>query len=429
MLVKTIKGSFACFIALAMAFGNPWDPGSFTLPIPEARAAGTCPKEPDQGKMKDINCSGVPESEKQQCEQCNQTISQQKQQLEKVKGIKASCEKVDAGCSKSVGASPGGVSNIRTGHGETSGMNSGASSCLNQKAGLNTQAKAAGDKCSKALKSCSKYAEAKDMKKMCEDLSKDAAKKAADNKKSAEETDKNAKKAGDNEKKGESAGGMPQMPQIPQQGGGDNPSQTPTDYPTANSEGASSSTAAQIESSQFNEDKNGVSSPLVGFGNTAPTDTATVTAAPGGFNSDNFDSASRDLASSGLGEHNGEGVGVAATASPPSGSGSGGLNSSGASLPGGGKAADGKSPDPNNPFEVPVGAGGRLGGPKGKSGGESDTALDAAATASFKEDFAANGEGSGSGDDDQAGSEEDIGYTVFKMVRYRYKELKKKGSI
>jgi hypothetical protein len=247
----------------------------------------------------------------------------------------------------------------------------------------------------------------------------------------AKEMGKNGGESKDNEKKGESAGGMPQMPQMPQQQQGqETPQQQPADYPTATSPTPDSENKPeQVAASKFDEDKDKTAIPAVGFGNTTPTDTATVTAPGNSFTAQGIDPNLRGLASN-LGSGDDKQASVAASASPPGGGGGGGLggNSSGASSPGPGATAE-KTPDPNNPYEVPVGSGGRLGAPKGKTGGESDTALDAAATANFKDDFKSDGGGGGSGELAGAGEEEDPGYTIFKMVRYRYVELKKKGNI
>ncbi len=393
---------------------------------------GTCPKEPEKEKMKKIEgCESKPASERQLCSECNMEISHQKMQMKNVSQLKTLCEGLDAQCGGVVAAPVAGAQNQNRDQGANTGVNSQATQCLRKKESYNNSAKEFAQDCDKALNKCSKFQEAKDMQKMCKDLAKDAAKKAADNKKSGDETEKNANKSGDNEKKGESAGGMPQMPQMPQQQQGqETPQQQPTDYPTATSPTPDSENKPeQVAASKFDEDKDKTAIPAVGFGNTTPTDTATVTAPGNSFTAQGIDPNLRGLASN-LGSGDDKQASVAASASPPGGGGGGGLggNSSGASSPGPGTTAE-KTPDPNNPYEVPVGSGGRLGAPKGKTGGESDTALDAAATANFKDDFKSDGGGGGSGELAGAGEEEDPGYTIFKMVRYRYVELKKKGNI
>lgn len=274
---------------------------------------------------------------------------------------------------------------------------------------------------------------AKDAEKACKEMEKKANNAGNERGNEAKKMDENANKSKDDGKKEQSAGGMPQMPQIPQQQGGDESPQQQADYPQATSPtpGSGESKPPEIETAKFDEDKDKTAVPTVGFGNTTPTDVATVTAPGNSFSAQGIDPNLRGLASNSFGDK-AEGGAVAATASPPGGSGSGSLNSSGASLPGGGQQGGDTAKGPNeaNPYEIPVGSGGRLGAPKGKTGGESDTALDAAASSAFKDDFKGGDlAGNGDGADMAAGSEEDPGYTIFKMVKYRYAELKKKGNI
>lgn len=267
--------------------------------------------------------------------------------------------------------------------------------------------------------------------KKCLDAAKDAKKKK-------EQAGQKEKGAGDNEKKGEDnakkdgGGQMPQMPQIPQQQQSqDQQPQQQADYPQATSPtpGSDNKEKQEIAESKFDEDKDKNAIPAVGFGNTTPVGTATVTSPGPSTTAQGFDSSRNPSNSNGFGDKPQAGS-VAATGLPQGGGGGGGLNSSGASLPGGGQGAEGeKKANDANPYEVPVGSGGRLGAPKGKTGGESDSALDTAATSAFKDDFKADpNAGAGGADMASAGGEED-GYSIFKMVKYRYTELKKRGSI
>lgn len=406
--------------------------GERFVPSALGAAPNKCPKEPDKEKMKPIDCSKVEESKKAKCEPCNQKISDQKSKMQNISILRKNCTALESQCGPAVMASAArGVNQTRDQGAANTGGNQAAQCLRNRETNLNSAKDFAAD-CEKELQECSSdFKEAKDAKRMCGDLKKDAAQKAADTKKAGDEAQKNADKAGDNEKKGESAGGMPQMPQIPQQQQGqETPQQQPTDYPTATSPTPNEEKKPeQVAATKFDEDKDKTAVPAVGFGNTTPTDTATVTAPGNSFSAQGIDPNLRGLASN-LGNGEDKGGIVAATASPPGGGGGGlGGNSSGSSSPAPGGATAEKTPDPNNPYEIPVGSGGRLGAPKGKTGGESDTALDAAATANFKDDFKGDGSGGGSGELAGAGEEEDPGYTIFKMVRYRYVELKKKGNI
>lgn len=352
--------------------------------------------------------------------------------MSSIRQLKSLCEGLNGKCGGVVrarGAAAGGTQ-TRGAQAPAAGANSEAEQCLADRANHLKNAKDIAKDCERELKSCRSFTEAKNAHDMCKGLARDAEQKERQTRQAADETKKNGDQAKDNEKKGESAGGMPQMPQIPQQQGGEEtPPQQQADYPQNNNPSTlSENKPPEIETAKLDEDKDKTAVPAVGFGNTTPTDTATVTAPGGSFNAQGIDPNLRGLASNNLGDQP-QGGTTAASVPAPGGGGGGGLNSSGSSSPGPGSGGDqAKGPNEANPYEIPVGSGGRLGAPKGKTGGESDTALDSAATSAFKEEFGATGDGTGQGEM-AAGSEEDPGYTIFKMVRYRYVELKKKGNI
>ena len=264
----------------------------------------------------------------------------------------------------------------------------------------------------------------------CGAAEKDAKKKKEEAAKKEKGAGDNAKKNEDNKKKEESAGGMPQMPQIPQmpQQKEDTPQDLATS-PTPDSTVASS-TAPQIETSKLGDGQSDLAAPQIGIGIGTSTDTKVGLTPNQAFPVQSYasENAFRTPSTNGL---DGAGASNVSAASSPAGgggggSGGGGGNTSGSSRPGeGGDTA--KAPDAANPYEVAVGSGGRLGVPKGKTTAEPDAPIDAAATANFNGDFKvdpAGGEQTAG-----AGEEEEPGYTIFKMVKYRYSELKKKGNI
>lgn len=387
-----------------------------------------------------LNCKpDLPKAQKDACDQCKAALDKEKQRMERAYRQATDDDAVQqawgANCPVLTTANQNRAQGDNTFNNDCGSKTQKARQAIADK--LKREAKECqqnveGGQCSSGGPDASKAG--KDAKKGCRDMEKAAEKAGNARKKEAGEMDKNGNKSGDNEKKGESAGGgMPQMPQIPQQQGGEEQQpQQQADYPQATSPTpGSESKPPEIETAKFDEDKDKTAIPAVGFGNTTPTSTATVTAPGNSFNAQGIDPNLRGLAANNFGDKP-EGGAVAATASPPGGSGSGGLNSSGASLPGGGQQGGDTAKGPNeaNPYEIPVGSGGRLGAPKGKTGGESDTALDAAASTAFKDDFKGGDlAGNGTGTDVAAGGEEDPGYTIFKMVKYRYAELKKKGNI
>lgn len=304
-----------------------------------------------------------------------------------------------------------------------------AADCKRQVSAIADNAAKEADKCAEDIqKACKGISSGEKEGEKCKKAKTDAEKKAKDAADKAKEMDKNANKGEDNAKK--EGGGMPQMPQIPQMPQ-EQKEDTPQDLatsPTPDSTVASS-TAPQIETSKFDDGKSDLATPQIGFGGGTNTNTHVGLTPNEAFPVQSYasDNIFRAPSTNGLGE-NGSPSTVAA--SSPAGGGGGGAggsgNTSGSSRPGeGGDTA--KGPDAANPYEVAVGSGGRLGVPKGKSSTDADSPIDAAATANFNGDFKV---------DPQAGEqtagapeEEDPGYTIFKMVKYRYSELKKKGNI
>ncbi|MGZ3651346.1 MAG: hypothetical protein ACXVCK_11185 [Bdellovibrionota bacterium] len=290
-------------------------------------------------------------------------------------------------------------------------------------------AKVASD-CVKAIKDACSGVEDKnvdDAKKACKDAQKEADKAAKEADAKAGEAQKNADKNADNAKK--EGGGMPQMPQIPQmpQDQAQN-SQPDTSMNTNPSVTSATSSTPQTESDKLTENNpSGGSS--VGFGLATSTNTATSTTSGGG----NFGGGSMPFPSpaSHFGDNSlgggGSSPGFGSMGGGSSGSGGGGtLNATGASQPEPAKAADGA-----NPYEVGGGGGGKLGAPKGfKGGGDSESAAADAAKDSFKADLGGAADPSRDLASDKAeGEDPEAGFTVFKMVKVRYVELKKRGAI
>ena len=82
-----------------------------------------------------------------------------------------------------------------------------------------------------------------------------------------------------------------------------------------------------------------------------------------------------------------------------------------------------------NPYEVSPGGGGKLGAPKGfKGGSDPDAVVAETAKSDFKADLGID-KGAGAADAKNPDDDVDNGYTIFKMVKYRYAELKKRGNI
>lgn len=121
------------------------------------------------------------------------------------------------------------------------------------------------------------------------------------------------------------------------------------------------------------------------------------------------------------------GTGMMGAVGGSGGGAGGGLGSSGP-LDAKGNPAPGAKPDSSgtNPYEV-NGGGGKLGAPKGFSkGGESESSVEATAKDNFNKDFA-NTAPPAANAASPAKTEEEEGYTLFKMVSKRYTEVRRKG--
>ncbi|HEY8278492.1 MAG TPA: hypothetical protein VIH99_02635 [Bdellovibrionota bacterium] len=280
--------------------------------------------------------------------------------------------------------------------------------------------------------------------KKCEDAGKDAQKTADKNGEKAKEAGKQSDKNGDNAKKegggggddakkeGGGGGGGPPPPPPP--GGGDDkpPPENPAQYPQNDSgltQNTDTSTAPAEETTSKLDEERFPSGSTFGADNAAGSKdsiapaTAALGAAgmpgwhggSGGFNPSTDSGGGSPMNTSGA-SMMGSGVG-------------GGGGGSGNSLDKATSAADLPKPEPgNNPYEINGSGGGRLGAPKGsKSGGESDSTLDASAASSFNSDVAISTDKATG--DEAAPEEDDAGFTLFKMVKYRYSELKRSGHI
>jgi hypothetical protein len=305
--------------------------------------------------------------------------------------------------------------------------------CESAAAKANRDAAKIADDCATAIKSaCSEVPEGETAEKVCKDISAEANQIAAADDAKAAEAQKNADKNDDNAKK--EGGGMPQMPQIPQM------PQQQQDQPQASNPAVSTGTDASITSATaatppeaVKLDSGGTGSSAVGFGASTSTNTSTTTSAgyPSYSSPGSSPAASGQYGSSSpLGSTGGSSGG--GSYSPGGGGSSGGTggggalqNTTGASAPGGGEKAAGDSP-----YEVSGGGGGKLGAPKGfKSGEGGDGAIADIAKDTFKADIGAVDASGGAGDAKTSDDESESGFSVFKMVKARYVELKKRGSI
>lgn len=371
-----------------------------------------CPKKAE--KLKKDPCSNAGDKEAKCKEECGTDFKKWEESLDSFNEKITKCNAL-TGATCGVGSEGADKSNLKA-------MKKGADAtgragaCMGEKARLSHEVAGEQDKvCKKLAKSCKSYDP--DAGKECQKSVDEAKKTAQENDKKKEELAKQEKKNDENAKKQD--GGMPQIPQIPMPP----PKEDKPEDPLAEKETPVEGTAPTIATSAL-EEKKGSASPSVGFGSTAPTDTSTTISTDGGGSYSGF-SADRIPAGSDF-QNETSGASVPPTGGAGLGGGGGGLNSSGSSSPGEAAAAE-KAAESANPYEMQVGSGGRLGVPKGKSSGDSDSALDAAATASFSGDIAAATEGAtGQAAEEE---EEETGYTVFKMVKYRYSELKKKGNI
>lgn len=322
------------------------------------------------------------------------------------------------------------------------GTMSSGGACLAQKAGFNKDTADAGADCLNALKSCDGLKAnaqiVKDDKNACKTAKTDGTDTAKDQADKGKAADDNAKKNDDNAKKD---GGMPQMPQIPQmpQQQSDSPQQPPQQdaatSPTPTDTGNSTSSQPSTEVSKIGDGTTGSGSSSPGAsGPTLPPSTVAAPGFPG------FPGAAPAPGSNGNGTKLGEnGNGAApAVASVGGGGGasapSGALNTSGASVPGGGDksgAAGDKGAGDANPYEMNLSGGGKLGAPKGfKGGSDPDAVIADGAKNEFKADFGKDDKGRDvAGGTQNPEDDPDNGYTIFKMVKYRYVELKKAGTI
>lgn len=419
---------------------------------PSYGAPTNCPEKPKE--LKEPSCDGS----KQECQQCKEAIRNQKEAMKRFEDKVKECKGMEASCSSSImvfdeqgihfpqytftrthfwmslvseglcrsaeaAVSPDSVTGQAPGMETSADKYNAMKKCMGKASAMDKEAAKIADDCVKALKVCKGVSGADDAQKVCQKAKEDATKKGEEADKKGNEADKNAKKNEDNAKKEKSDGGMPQIPPMqPPQDDKQDPQQqatSPTPDPTPQTATASKT---ETENNKFGESS---ASPTVGLG-TDKTDPATSTiASPGGSGY-----AMHDASPDRFRDSNGTG----ASGAPPlnigsvgSGGGGGVPNGSGASQPGEGKAPESKE----TTYEMNPGGGGKLGAPKGfKGGGDSDTAVAEAAKDAFKADLGVDARAP-AGVPAAANPEDDPenGYTVFKMVRYRYAELKKRGNL
>jgi hypothetical protein len=414
-------------LCLCFAQSNAW-----------ADASG-CPKKRgklDESKIRS-KCSSA--KDKEACNKCADAIKDQDKQMQSYDEAKKACEQNQKDCSSSIQAAKAcqamsDPAKQTACFGDAQSDASMGKGCLLYNQGQGEIAGKAADQCKSSIKSScqdeSVKSEAEKEAKKCDDAGKDAKQTAKDQGDKAKQAGDQADKNKNNDNK--MGGGMPQMPQMPQQQG-DQGNQDQATSPTPNSENtatAASSTAPGVETNKFTDPltANGVA-----FGGSSTnTNTSTLkTDGPSFGSGGNFNSKD------GLGFNSGSGVGSGG--SPLGGAlGGGGSLGAGGGIGAGTLAHDATGPDgktdPNasNPYEINAGGGGKLGAPKGfKGGGDSDASIADAAKTEFKGDFTA-GDGKGKDVASTNGNPEDDpdgGYTVFKMVKTRYQELKKRGSI
>ncbi len=373
------------------------------------------------------DCDSKPnQAEKDECTKCKDVIETQERAMNAYDARKVACEMRAAECAADI-AKFRSCGKQASCQGDAGTSSRAGQQCSNANQLENERAaKAAGTCKEKISNSCKGKMRAVGDKeaKSCADAEKDTKKTAKENGDKAKQQGDNAKKNEDNKKKEESAGGMPQIPPIPPmpEKKGEEPKE------------AEATTATQPQVAVDPDPTMPAASKLddgrVGNGVAFSTDTSTNTqtstiAAPGGFSGSptlpHEDKTFGDTSQAGNGAGNGLG-------SYSSGGGSGaaaGMQSS-ASAPA--AAEHPKTEAATEPYDLTPGGGGKLGAPKGlKSGGESDSALDAAAKDTFTKDLEVDGERAPAGEG--VASDEDDGFTIFKMVKFRYAELKKLGNI
>jgi hypothetical protein len=393
---------------------------------PAFGAADGCPQDPP--KLKKPDCAESKQAGKEaECQKCQSAVEETQAKMKSWKALKQKCSAVNASCPSTQDTDTGpqrGTMEVASGNTQK------ASSCLKDKGDSSSAAAKIGNECRKRMESdCAGLAgqdqqDADKNKKACEDAAKDADQTAKEDAKKSQDASKQGDQNKDNAEKEKSS--PPQMPQMPSPPKGDDKK---PDTPQAASqpdissakEADSAPAAPAVESSNFASDApaNGVAFSSSG------TDMNVSTIAPAGtpsFGSGSIFSPPHDSASSrmpgdtGMAGGSGNGTG---------GSSGGGVPSSGVATPAAAAEAAAKPEGSTNELNLSVG--GKLGAPKGlRGGGESDSFLDASATANFDKDF----KGDKSQQNADAGAaEEDSGYTLFKMVKGRYVELKRSGSI
>jgi hypothetical protein len=410
----------------------------------------------------DFSCANEPSN----CQSCKNVVTDQKKKSgKKFDKIAKSCATAASGCnvpSKATDAAPfkfapfsallvrpvlfrvTWISRVAcekayaAGVGTQKGSSSGAKDALNKTAQCESAAAKANrdaakiaDDCASAIKAaCSGVQGGEAAEGVCKKISTEANQIAAADDAKAAEAQKTADKNDENAKK---EGGMPQIPQIPQipQQQQEQQQQSNPNVNTGTDASITSATAATpVEAVKLDSGATGASA--VGFGENTATNTSTTTSqgypsygSPGASAAAPYQAGSSALAptsgSGGGGSYSGGGGGSAGT-----GGGGALQNTSGASAPGGGE-----KPASDSPYEVSGGGGGKLGAPKGfKSGEGGDGAIADIAKDNFKADIAGGDVGGAGAGDAKAGDDEsESGYSVFKMVKARYVELKKRGSI
>jgi hypothetical protein len=410
---------------------------SFFESIP-ALATQTCPNKADSDKFdpEKLGCSKKEGKEKEKCQKCETSMKTQQSAMgSDYEGKRTTCEINDSNCSSQIGGMGGGSTqtiNMYKGGDVKSKMES----CKKQTSALNGDAGKIAKSCAQDLgKACEGVSEADPAVKECKKLAKEADTKKKDADQKAAKAGEDAKKNDDNAKKeGSQGGGMPQMPQMPQQQQQqDQPQQATAPTPDNTNSGISTATAAQTETDKLTSSQLGNGINFGGSGTSTST-ASTVVPTPS-FGGGGFANGKESGFGGGFNSSTGaalapNGANIGSGGSFGSGS-SGG--SSGASSPGGG---EGKKPEDGaaSNYEIGGGGGGKLGAPKGyKGGGDSDSAIADSAKSEFKADLAAaadeKGKDMAGGTQSNPGDDPENGYTVFKMVKYRYAELKKKGAI
>lgn len=402
----------------------------------------SCPVKADFKELKDAQCE-----DSKACKECKAAVTKNKDKKKEYDNQVDQCQATQKSC---VGGQVDSIvhravlpfwqwlaflecesayANQDVSHNEAQQKAKAAQACYQKIAGQTRAISEPLRKCDREIReACKDFPEAMNEAKKCKYAADQADKKASEDDAKAKAAGDNADKNGDNAKKD---GGMPQMPQIPQMPQSQDQPQTPTSAATNTDPSVTSATATNSTESSNLDGGPATGASRVGFGsNGTNTSTATSPSYPGYSSPGSTQAAADHVGENGFGAASGGSTAAMGSYGSTGGGGSASSNGTGASSPA--PTGTAAATDAAAPFEVSSGGGGKLGGPKGvKSGGESDSAIDGGAKDTFKADIGATDAGRTLADDGKASSddESESGFTVFKMVKARYLELKKRGSI